>query len=184
MPRAAEPVKTGLTFEEYLELEHASPVKHEFVDGQMFALAGASDKHNRLAFRLATLLEADNQTENCVVYLLDLKMCTPNGVGYYPDVFVTCEEETDTYVKRKPCLIVEILSASTEAIDRGEKLHNYRTFETLQAYVLVNQGVARVEMYRREDDGTWRYEECEAGETLRLPCLGFELHVDDLYKGA
>ena len=182
MPRAAEPVKTGLTFEEYLELEHISPIKHEFVDGQMFVLADISDKHNRLAGRLyAWLLGAEEGS--CLTFFADMKVRTPDGVGYYSDVLVTCDEaDDDAYVKRKPCLIIEILSPSTEAIDRGEKLHHYRTFETLQAYVLVNQEVARVEMYRREDDGSWRYEEREAGESLRMPCLGFELQVDDLYK--
>ena len=183
MPRAAEPVKTGLTFEQYLELEYASPVKHEFVDGQMFMLAGASDKHNRLAGRLyAWFLGAEEDL--CLTYFADMKVRTPGGVGYYPDILVTCDEaDDDAYVKRKPCLIVEVLSPSAEAIDRGERLHNYRTFETLQAYVLVNQDVARIEMYRRERDGSWRYEECEAGENLKLPCLGYELRVDDLYKG-
>ena len=183
MPRATKPVKTGLTFEEYLKLEHVSSIKHEFVDGQMFMLAGASDRHNRLAGRLyAWFLSAEE--DSCLTYFADMKVRTPNGVGYYPDVLVTCDEEDDDlYVKRKPCLVVEILSPSTEAIDRGEKLHNYRTFGTLQAYVLVNQEVERVEIYRREEDGSWRYEEREAGESLRVPCLDFELRVDDLYSG-
>ena len=144
MPRATKPVRTGLTFEQYLELEHASPVKHEFMDGQMFMLAGASDKHNHLAGRLyAWLLNAEKGA--CRTFFADMKVRTPAGVGYYPDVLVVCDEEDDdAYVKQKPCLIIEVLSPSTEAIDRGEKLHNYRTFESLQAYVLVNQEVMRL----------------------------------------
>ena len=113
-----------------------------------------------------------------------MKVRTPAGVGYYPNILVVCDEEDDdAYVKRNPCLIVEILSPSTEAIDRGEKLHNYRTFESLQAYVLVNQEVMMLEVYRREDDGTWRYEVSEVGETLTLPCLNIEFRTDDLYRG-
>lgn len=183
MPRADKPIRTGLTFEEYLEAEYQSPVKHEFVDGQMFMLAGASDKHNRLAGRLyAWLLNAERDA--CRTFFADMKVRTPGGVGYYPDILVTCDEEDDgVYVKRNPCLIIEILSPSTEAIDRGEKLRNYRTFESLQAYILVNQEVKRIEIFRREEDGSWRYEDSEAGETLTLPCLEFELEVDDLYRG-
>ena len=101
MSRTA-PVRTDLTFEEYLRVEEVSPVKHEFVHGQMFMLAGASDRHNRLAFRAAMLLEAESQSQDCTVYLLDLKVRTPDGSTYYPDVFVTCEDDDDTYVKRLP----------------------------------------------------------------------------------
>ena len=185
MPRATKPVRTGLTFEQYLELEHASPVKHEFMDSQMFMLAGTSDRHNRLAGRLyARLLNAEKGS--CRTFFADMKMKvrTPAGVGYYPNILVTCDEEdNDAYVKQKPCLITEVLSPSTEAIDRGEKLHNYRTFKSLQAYVLVNQEVMRLEVYRREEDGTWRYEISEAGETITLPYLNVEIRVDDLYRG-
>jgi len=181
MPRTA-PVRTDLTFEEYLEAEEKSRDKHEFVHGQMFGLAGASDRHNRLAFRIATQLEAASQARGCTVYLLDLKVRTPDGPAYYPDVFVTFEDEEDAYVKRKPCLVVEVLSDSTEAIDRGEKLLNYQKFGSLQGYVLLSHDLPRAEVYRRVEDG-WRYEVVEAGDTLRLPCVGLELPVDALYEG-
>ena len=108
---------------------------------------------------------------------------TPNDVGYYPDVLVTCDEsDDDTYVKRKPRLILEVLSDSTEAIDRGEKLRNYLKLTSLQGYVLVSQNEPRLEMFRREENG-WRYEVKEAGEALTLPCLGLTLNVDELYAG-
>ena len=182
MPRAAEPVKTGLTFEEYLEFERASPEKHEFVDGQLFEKARENDHHNRLTLSLAVRLE-ENRTSDSRVYLLDIKIRTPDDVGYYPDVFVTCDESDDgTYVKRKPCLILEILSNSTEAIDRGEKLRNYLKLTSLQGYVLVSQNEPRLEMFRLEENG-WRYEVKEAGETLTPPCLGLTLNVDELYTG-
>ena len=183
MSRTAEPVQTGVTFEEYLELEKTSPVKHEFIHGQLFLMAGSSDRHNRLAGRLyARLLSAE--TESCRTFFADMKVCTPDGVGYYPDVLVICDEEDDdAYVKRKPCLIVEVLSPSTEAVDRGEKLHNYLKFESLRAYVLVNQDVQRVELYERDEGGTWRYSVKERGERLELPCVGLELAVGELYVG-
>jgi Uma2 family endonuclease len=139
MARPEPPVKTGLTFEDYLEFEATSEVKHEFVDGQLFMMAGSNARHNRLAFLLAGRLEQNAQPLNCLVYLLDIKVLTPNDVGYYPDVLVICDTADDhPVIKRKLYLIIEVLSDSTEAIDRGEKLNNYGLFPSLQAYVLVN----------------------------------------------
>ncbi len=182
MPRAAEPVKTGLTFEEYLEFERKNSEKHEFVNGQLFMMAGGSIRHNRLTLILAAQLLAA-ETGTCRTFMADMKLRTPDDVGYYPDVFVTCDESDDgTYIKRKPCLILEVLSDSIEAIDRGEKLRNYLKLTSLQGYVLVSQNEPRLEMFRREENG-WRYEVKEAGETLTLPCLDFTLVVDELYAG-
>ncbi len=179
------PVRTDLTFDEYLRLEETNAVKHEYLHGQMFMLAGTSSRHNRLAGRLyARLLEAEAGT--CQTFFADIKVHTPdpNGAAYYPDVLVTCDEDDgDACVKRKPCLIAEVLSPSTEAVDRGEKLLNYQKLETLQAYVLLSQDLPRVEIYRRLADG-WRYELKEAGATLTLPCVGLELPLDRLFEGA
>lgn len=180
MARSTEPVKTGLSFAEYLALERSAEVKHEFVHGQLFMMAGASDRHNRLAGRLyARLLAAESG--DCRTYISDMLVRTPDEVGYYPDVLVTCEEGEER-VKRHPCLIIEVLSPTTEAIDRGEKLHNYQKFASLEAYVLVSQEEERIEMFRR-DNGGWRYEPKEAGESLTLPCAGLELTVEDIYIG-
>lgn len=146
MARADAPVRTGLSFEEYLEVEKSSSVKHEFVDGQLFMMAGASDRHNRLAGRLyAQLLSAE--AASCRTFIADMKVQTPDGTGYYPDLLLTCDEsDDDAYVKRKPCLVIEVLSSSIEAVDRGEKLHRYRTFESLKGYALVSQDVERLEL--------------------------------------
>ena len=184
MARPLPPVKTGLSFEDYLSFEEVATEKHEFLDGQLFMMAGSTEKHNRLCLALAASLLAASDESACRVLMADVKVRTPNDVGYYPDVLVVCDEEDNhPLVKRKPCLIVEVLSDSTEAIDRGEKLGNYRLFESLQAYLLVNQHLNRIEMYRRHEDGFWRYEVYEAGQSLQLPCLGLELAVDKLYQG-
>ena len=182
MPRTAEPVKTGLTFEEYLEFEQTSPDKHEFAHGQLFMMAGGTDRHNRLTLKLAARLLAA-ETSPCLTFMADMKVRTPNGNGYYPDVLVTCDDtDDDAYVKRKPCLIIEVLSDRAEAVDRGDKLHDYRKFDTLSAYVLVNQRERRLEMYRRTADG-WLYDAKEAGESLELPCVNLVLEVNALYAG-
>ena len=184
MARPLPPIKTGLTFEDYLSFEEKTNEKHEFIDGQLFMMAGTTERHNRLALALAAKLLAKSDTSGCRILMSDVKVRTPNDVGYYPDVLVVCDEEDNhPLVKRKPCLIIEVLSDSTEAIDRGEKLNNYRLFETLQAYVLVNQNVNRIEMYRRQDDGFWRYEVYETGQSLMLPCVNLELSINQLYQG-
>ena len=179
MSRKEAPIKTGLSFEQYLEFEQQNSSKHEFVDGQLFMMAGGTDKHNRLAFLLA--MELENTAKDCIVYLLDMKVRTPSGQGYYPDVFIACKPEDETYVKRKPCLIIEVLSNSTEAIDRGEKFHHYQSFESLEAYVLVSQEEKRIEIYRR-DQAKWLYESKEAGERMSFPCSNLELDLDELYS--
>ena len=142
--RPLPPIKTGLTFEDYLSFEETATEKHEFIDTQLFMMAGATERHNRITRRFYALLLAA-EDDQCKTYFSDMKVRTPNDVGYYPDVLVVCDEDNHPIVKRKPCLIIEVLSDSTEAIDRGEKLNNYRLFESLQAYVLVNQNVNRLD---------------------------------------
>jgi Uma2 family endonuclease len=177
MPRTDTAIKTSVGLEEWLEFEHNSPEKHEWVDGQLFQMAGGSDRHNRLAVRLAALLEINSE---CLIYANDMKLVVPAGVGYYPDVMVLCEGEDTPLYKTKPCLLVEVLSDRTEATDRGEKLHNYFTLPSLQAYVLLSQREPRTEIYRREA-GRWVYEMFEEG-TFRLPCVELEVEMAELYR--
>jgi Uma2 family endonuclease len=182
VPRTQAPTKTGLAFEDYLEFEKTSPVKHELVDGQLFVMAGTSERHNRIAGRTyALLLAAEDGT--CRTYFADIALRTPSNDGYYPDVFVVCEKDDDNeYVKHKPCLIVEVLSDSTEAIDRGEKLGNYTTIPTLQAYVLLSQHEVKAEVYSRAGKG-WHYEVIQAEDVVKLPCIKLELPLQNFYVG-
>lgn len=181
MPRATEPVKTGLTFEQYLEFEQTAQERHEFVDGQLFAMAGGSDPHSRLSVRLGAYFEFANSEEACRTYDSNMKLRTPGGEGYYPDLMVVCDsQDNHRYYKTRPCLLVEVLSDRTEAIDRGEKLRNYCKIETLQAYVLLSQDEPRAEIFRRGEDG-WRYEVIEANGVMRLPCVNLEVSLHDLY---
>ncbi|HEY9628464.1 MAG TPA: Uma2 family endonuclease [Coleofasciculaceae cyanobacterium] len=119
-----------LTSEEYLCLEENSPVKHEYRDGQVHAMAGASDQHVTLTGNLFVLLRSHVRGTGCRVYIADMKLRIELGDRfYYPDIMVTCnrqDQETSTY-KRFPCLIVEVLSESTEAFDRGDKFADYQT---------------------------------------------------------
>ncbi len=181
MSRATQLVKSDVSFDDYLNFEQKSLTKHELVHGQLFAMAGASDKHNRLSGRLyAQLLTAE--ASPCRTYIADMKVKLPNNVSYYPDILVTCDPDDNAdYFKQNPCLIIEVLSDSTEAVDRGEKLLNYHKVESLQAYVLVSQKLPYLEIYTKQENGIWHYESKEIGAQIDLPCIGLSLSVDELY---
>jgi Uma2 family endonuclease len=184
MPRA-NPVQQT-TFEQYLESEKRSEIRHEFVDGYTFAMAGGSDHHNRIAGRLYRLVFDAAEEAGCDLFINDMVLKTPSDKGYYPDLFLTCQENSDgSRFKHFPCWVVEVLSESTESIDRGEKLHSYKTIPTLKAYVLISQNQRLVEVYSRLDDSSWRYETLEPadGKPLKLPCINRPLSLDEIYKG-
>lgn len=180
MPRP-NPVRQT-TFAEFLELEAKSSVRHEFVDGFMFAMAGGTDYHNQIAINALIALRSAAESAGCSSYLTDMLLQTPGGT-YYPDVFVTCEETNDgSRLKHTACLIIEVLSDSTEALDRGDKLRHYQKLSGLKMYLLVSQQEKRVEVFQRLEDGSWRYEDKEEGQ-LRLPCINVSLELEDLYRG-
>jgi Uma2 family endonuclease len=183
MSRPVTPVKTGVSFAEFLEYTAVSQTRCEFVHGEVFEMAGGTDRHNRLAFLLAMRLENGNSNPACRVFLLDLFVRTPNGVGYLPDVFGVCGEDNDEpRVKRRPCFIVEVISASTEAIDRGEKFLNYRLIPELQTYVLLAQDTPRAEVFTRQHDGTWLLEILEGDATLDIACLDASVKLLEVYE--
>ena len=147
-----------LSVDEYLQLETTSPIKHEYINGEAYAMAGATDTHVTIAGNIFTLLRTHLRGSGCRVYISDMKArIEARDCFYYPDVMVTCDprdRDTSTY-KRHPKLIVEVLSDSTEAFDRGDKFSDYRTLESLEEYVLINTRHQRVECFRRHDDGQW-----------------------------
>jgi Uma2 family endonuclease len=174
-----------LSVEEYLELEESSTVKHEYVGGQVYALAGASDRHNRIALNIASRLLGSAGGGSCRVYISDMKLQV-SDVFYYPDVMVACEPpETDnpTY-RRDPCLLVEVVSGSTEGTDRREKLLVYRNIPTVQAYLIVEQDQRRIERHFRDSEGAWRGSELVNEGSFPLPCPpGAELSLAGVYEG-
>ena len=182
----ASPQQPYLTPEEYLHIEAQSPIKHEYIDGQIYAMAGASDPHVTIALNLATLLRSHVRGSGCRVYISDMKtrIETLNRF-YYPDVLVTCDPrdlETPNH-KRFPTLIVEVLSDSTEAFDRGDKFADYQTLESLREYVLINTKRQRVECFRRNDEGLWVLQFYTPQQTsFRLDSIGFEGILDALYE--
>ncbi len=182
MPRVATNTEP-LTFEQYLELEEHELTRHEFVDGFMFAMAGASDNHNLISLNIASAARAAARGSSCRAYHTDMKLRTPNGVGYYPDIFITCDDDDKgKKVKHHPCLIVEVLSSTTEDIDRGEKLFNYQKISSLKMYVLIRQDKKFLEVYKRNLDSTWQYSILEENGSLEFACADFSMTLEEIYE--
>lgn len=147
-----------LSPEAYLQLEQQSQTKQEYINGAVYAMAGASDAHVTIAGNLFARLLNHLRGGGCRVYIADMKVrILDRNCFYYPDVMVTCnpqDQTTPTY-KHFPKLIVEVLSDSTEAFDRGDKFADYQTLESLEEYVLINTRHQRIECFRRDSGGRW-----------------------------
>jgi Uma2 family endonuclease len=144
--------------QEYLEWELTQPMRYEYIEGEVFAMTGGTKPHNRIALNLATALDSHLMERGCEVYIADVKVqVSPVGPYHYPDLVVTCDHrdsESNQFVQY-PCLIVEVLSPSTEAFDRGGKFTHYRKLKTLQEYVLIQSEQVGVECFRRNEQGLW-----------------------------
>jgi len=173
-----------LTPEEYLEGETRSEIRHEYVNGEVYAMSGASEAHNLIAGNLFVLLRNHLRGTPCRVFISDMKTrikSLRDERYYYPDIQVTCApEDREPYFKQRPKLVIEVLSPSTERSDRAEKLSAYRKLESLEEYVLVAQDARRVEIYRRESGWDLELHQEDAG--FRLTSVGLELRLDQVYE--
>ncbi|WP_333878182.1 Uma2 family endonuclease [Methylobacter sp.] len=173
-----------LTPEAYLlsENDNNTGIRHEYVNGLVYAMTGASRNHNRLVRRLMTRLDLHLQGTRCEPFQSDMKVKIKRGDDvrfYYPDVQVACEEETDRYYNEQPCLIVEVLSDSTQRTDRTEKFLAYQTIERLQEYVLLSQDSPYLEIYRRRTE--WQRESFSEKQSVTLESVNLTLAVEELY---
>ena len=177
------PTSSVSSFEAFLELEENSPVRHEFVYGNLFVMAGGTDRHDHVGAGLYARLFLEAFKQDYRVYKSDVLVRTPEEVGYYPDVFVLQDSSFDTpRVKRRPSIVVEVLSRSTESIDRGEKLRNYRSISSLEQYVLLSQNEPLAEVYSKRADGTWQHEILVNDAVLQFSSIGFSLPLSILYE--
>lgn len=177
--RAAPP--PFLTVDEYLELEEGSSIKHEYVEGMLYALAGSSIRHNRIAGNIyRTLAEAAEGTP-CQVYMSDIR-CQVGNVFYHPDVMVACGEPANPIYRSDPCLLVEVASPSTASNDRREKLLVYRQIPTVHAYLIVDQDTRRVERHYRDADGLWQRADHLNDGVVPVPCPETQLTLDGIYR--
>jgi Uma2 family endonuclease len=172
-----------LTIEEYLRAEEDSPIRHEYLGGHIFAMAGASQEHNLIAGNLLALLRPHLRGSSCRVFMSDMKVQIQDNIFYYPDVLVTCNpEDNQRYFKTQPNLIIEVLSQSTESLDRREKLMHYQKLESLKEYVLVSQDKVQVQVYRQETPGNWTVQILDTDSELSLESLGLTLTMAQIYE--
>lgn len=175
-----------LSVEEYLERERSSAVRHEYLAGRLFAMAGTSDVHNTIALNVAAELRAQLRGGPCRVFISDMKLRIATAdTFYYPDVFVTCDPaDGERYFKERPRVIFEVLSPGTEATDRREKHLVYGQLESLRDYVLVSQDAQEVEHFRRQSANTpWDLRVHGPDAVVSLPSIGAELSVSEIYLG-
>ena len=169
--------------EDYLLRERASAHRHEFVNGAIYAMSGGSDRHNRIAANLVAALNA-HLPDRCVAYMADMKVrirVERAEFYYYPNSMVCCgpwDQSRDW--RDDPLVLGEVLSPSTERVDRGEKFDAYKQIPTLQEYILLDQATKHVELFRRATG--WQREVLAAGDTLRLASIDFKIAVDALYR--
>lgn len=184
----SQAAKQRYSFAEYLALEAISPVRHEFFDGQVWAMAGGSPDHAAISVNIATLLSAAVRGRTCRVFGSDLRIrILATGLGTYPDVSVVCGRlELDPadekgHTVTNPRLVVEVLSPSTEDYDRGEKLAQYKQIESIEEIVLVAHEEHRLEIWRREQ-GRWTLAVARGRETAALQSVDCDLALDEVYR--
>jgi Uma2 family endonuclease len=181
---AIHPHQPEMSLEEFLAWEAEQPTKHEFADGEIFAMAGASRAHGTIALNLAALVRPAIRKTGCQAYIADMKVVPPGQRAVrYPDLVLTCDPRDleDEQITRFPKLIVEVLSRTTASVDRGQKFEEYRRIPTLEEYVLIDSTQVLVQVLRRGAD-VWTFHEYGPGAAFRLDSVPLDLRVNDLYE--
>jgi Uma2 family endonuclease len=187
---AAKDTVRHFTPEEYFAWEEQQLEKHELIDGQVYpigihAMSGGSKNHSLLAAKLITLLSNHLAESQCDVATSDLRINILNTSNYtYPDASVTCDDrdKTTTQYITYPCLIVEVLSASTEAYDRGGKFRMYRQNPALIDYLLVSSTSIEIDLYHKNDAGDWLITNYQAGDTIELKSINLTFSIEQIYQ--
>lgn len=175
-----------LSVEDYLAYEEKSEIRHEYIDGEIFATSGSSTNHNQIAINMVALIRPHLRGSKCRVFISDMKIKINQENAtffYYPDLLVTCSEnDTEKYFKTEPNLIIEILSKSTKRNDLNEKRINYQSLSTLQEYVLIDQDQIRVIIYRKDDKGKWIKTILEKDNSLELKSVNITFLISQIYE--
>jgi Uma2 family endonuclease len=175
----------ALTPEKYFAWEEQQLEKHEYIDGQVYAMTGGSKNHSLLAARFITLSTSHLEGSGCDTATSDLKVNIVGTNNYtYPDVSVTCDDrdKTTTQYITYPCLIVEVLSPSTEAYDRGGKFRMYRKNPALQDYLLASSTSIEIDLYHKNDAGEWIIINYQAGDTVELKSINLSFAIEQIYR--
>lgn len=169
-----------MSVEDYLKEEKDAPIKHEYVYGEVFAMAGASDVHNAITLNIATVLLAAARRKACRTYASDMKVRAQDNIFYYPDVMFVCEDDSNDYYKERPCVIIEVLSNSTNRTDKNEKRHAYLALPSLKLYLLADSRRQWVMGYYRTKAG-WEERIFAEQDSIPIPCADTQLTIEDIY---
>lgn len=183
---AARENLSKFTPEEYFAWEEQQEVKHEYFEGEVYAMSGGTQNHSRVGGRLFSLVDLHLDDSECVVLTSDARVKIQKSEKYvYPDVSVTCDErdrETPQFITH-PCLIVEVLSPSTEAYDRGDKFELYRRSTSLREYALVSADKIAIDLHRKDDLNWWQSIYFRAGDTVELESINLTFPIERVYRG-
>jgi Uma2 family endonuclease len=174
-----------LSLEKYFAWEEKQLEKHEYIDGQVYAMSGCSVNHGRIAIRLTAMFDNHLDNSGCITGNSDIKINIVETSNYtYPDASVTCDErdKTTTQYITYPCLIVEVLSPSTESYDRGSKFRMYRKNPALQDYLLVSSTSIEIDLYHKKDTGEWLIINYQAGDTIELKSINLSFPIEQIYR--
>lgn len=171
-----------MSLDEYLEFEERSPVRHEYVAGEVYAMSGATTRHNLITLNIVSHLRTAARARGCRVFATDVKLRAAADRIYYPDVIVACGKAARVeLIIEEPTLVVEVTSPSTRATDRREKLDAYRRIASLCLYLIVDQRRRHAFVYRRESGGEWSRLEIQGDGEIPIPVLETTLRMADLY---
>ncbi|MBI1258949.1 MAG: Uma2 family endonuclease [Chloroflexi bacterium] len=180
--------KQKWTVEEYLAMERASEEKHEFLDGEIYLMSGASENHNLIVGVTVGIFYNQLRKRPCSFYPSDMRVKVKDtGLYTYPDITIVCGtpeiESMDQDTLLNPTVIIEVLSPSTESYDRGKKFQHYRELDSLQEYILIAQDQARIERYLRQPSGEWLLTDAVGLEAvIELPSIECTLALADVYE--
>ena len=179
-------LKTKISATQYLKDELARQIRHEFVGGEVYAMAGANDRHHRIAANLFTKLDAHLIGSVCDAFITEIKLKVNEDLFYYPDVFVACDKNpASAYYREHPVLVIEVASPSTRLTDRREKLRAYQQMPDVLEYVLVEQDKLHIELHRRQPDGNWItyfYNESDMDVEIEFQSVGLRTNLDEIYN--
>jgi Uma2 family endonuclease len=174
------------TPEEYFDWEAGQQIRHEYINGEVYAMTGGTLNHSEIALNFSLVLKSHLKSRGCRVLNSDARVNIHNSNDYvYPDISVSCDarDKTATKFLSYPCLIVEVLSPTTEAYDRGDKFAMYRLSPSLQDYVLVSANKILIDIYHKNDRGRWEILSYTAGNLVELECINLTFPIEDIFEG-
>ncbi len=174
------------TLKDYFGIEESSQIRHEFYDGEIFAMAGGSRNHNRITLNLVVALDATLRKTECALFSIDMRVRTTGGLYTYPDLLVVCgnvelsDDPLETITN--PVVVMEVLSPSTRDYDRGEKFTQYSTIRTLKDYVLIEQSLVGIEHWWLTPAGEWELQRHGSPDSrLQVSSIGFTVSLSEIY---